>query len=833
MTTRYPTEEETDTDSARPDAYEVLVVGAGPTGLTAACELLRRGVRVRIVDAAPGPSVHSKAMLVWPRTLDILEDLGLSAGVDQVAVKLRQMTYYSEKKPVTRMRMADDMAPYCLPQRLTEEVLTAGLHRLGGTVERGVRLTSLQGLDFGGAIREDRPVTASLEHADGSVERFTVPWVIGADGATSAVRRQLGIPYEGATYENRFLITDAKVAGDPLAPDEVHYYQSRMGVLAVVPQPFGLFRFFTNAPGDMEDGELADMQRLVDLRGPGGLRLVDPDWVTTFRVHRRRAASFQLGRVFLAGDAAHAHSPMGGQGLNTGIQDAQNIAWKLASVVRGEARTGLLETYTPERAAVADAVVRDTDLQTRAAMWTGGGQVALRDTAMRALDRTGILDRFYVPVAAGRRWVYGPVGEGPRRRSRPANWCSARAGLRRHAREGAALPRELAVALRMAGPDADPARFQLLVLPGQKDTDPGLADAIRRLVAPWRGRLRVVDAASLPGRGPAASAARELHCRHAGFHLVRPDGHIVLHGHREELHELSDTLDRLLLPGAGGEDEADDHPAGHPSSHAELSLEEEDMYQSAGSVPFAHLVGSGPHKVIVLHSLFLGHQSFSSLWPHVDGTRFSYAFMDCRGFGRSLDVAGTYTTDEIASDVLTLADSLGWQEFSLIGHSLGGQPIQQVLLKAPQRVRRIIGLNPVPANGMPIPDSDFPLFADAAHKIENRRVIVDMTTGNRLSANWVAGMAETSMKEVSPVAYRSYLDSFRTTDFADRVTGAQVPALVVVGEHDPAVTEEAMRETWMKHYPNGELTVVGNSGHYPMVETPVALVTLTEEFLSR
>ncbi|MFD0123090.1 alpha/beta fold hydrolase [Streptomyces virginiae] len=830
MTTRYPIEEDAGADAgadaARRGAYDVLVVGAGPTGLTAACELLRRGVRVRIVDAAPGPSVHSKAMLVWPRTLDVLEDLGLSGGVDQVAVKLRQMTYYSEKKPVTRMRMADDMAPYCLPQRLTEEVLTDGLHRLGGRIERDVRLVSLQDVDFGGAIREGRPVTAVLEHAGGSVERFTVPWVIGADGATSAVRRQLGIAYEGATYENRFLITDAKVAGDPLESDEIHYYQSRMGVLAIVPQPFGLFRFFTNAPADMADGSLADMQRLVDLRGPGGLRLTDPDWVTTFRVHRRRAASFQLGRVFLAGDAAHAHSPMGGQGLNTGIQDAQNIAWKLASVVRGEARTALLESYTPERAAVADAVVRDTDLQTRAAMWTRGSQVTLRDTAMRALDRTGVLDRFYVPVAAGRRWVYGPVADGSRR-GRPVHWCSARAGLRRHAREGAALPRPLAVALGVAGPAADPVRLHLVVLPGEKDPDRGLAEAVRRLVGPWAGQVRVVDTAALPGRGPRVSAARELHCRHAGFHLVRPDGHVVLHGHREELRELYDTLDRLLVPGAGTV------PGAVLSPTDELPLEEEDMYQTAGSVPFAHTVGSGPHKVIVLHSLFGGHQSFSPLWPYLDGSRFTYAFMDARGFGRSLDVAGTYTTDEIASDVLTLADSMGWQEFSLIGHSLGGQPIQQVLLKAPQRVRRIVGLSPVPAGGMPIPDSDFPLFAEAAHKVDNRRIVIDMTTGNRLSPHWVTAFAESSMKEVGPVAFRSYLDSFRTTDFADRVSGAQVPALVVVGEHDPAVTAESMQETWMKHYPNGRLAVVGNAGHYPMVETPVALATLLEEFLSQ
>lgn len=809
---------------------DVLIVGAGPTGLTAACELLRRGVTVRLIDAAPQSSVHSKAMLVWPRTIDILEDLGLAADVGKVAVKLRQMTYYSEKQPVTRMRMTENMAPYCLPQRHTEEILTAGLKGLGGRIERNVRLLGLQGVDFSGNITPGQQVTATLEHESGEVERFSVPWVIGADGAASSVRTQLGIAYEGATYENRFLITDARIADNPLEPDEIHYYQSRIGVLAIVPQPYGLYRFFTNAPPDLENGVLADMQNLVDLRGPGGLRLIEPDWVTTFRVHRRRAATFQLSRVFIAGDAAHAHSPMGGQGLNTGMQDAQNLAWKLASVIRGDAAAGLLDSYTPERAAVADAVVRDTDLQTRAAMWNKSMQVTLRDAAMRTLDRTRVLDRYYVPVAAGRRWVYSSAEAGakPSRRRSMRDWCDVKSALRQHAKEGAALPRDLAVALGVAGPDADPNRFSVVVVPDANNGDSRLTEAVLRLTQPWSRQVRVVDAAvrrpsgKFRGSELLRRTRKALHCRRAGFHLVRPDGHIVLHGHHDQLDELYSELSGLLLT----------HD--QPDESAQLAnTTEEIMSDSNRYVPHAHVVGHGPHKVVVLHSLFAGHESFSSLWPILDGSRFSYAFMDARGFGEALDVAGTYSTDEIASDVLTLADSLGWQEFSLVGHSLGGMPIQQVLLKAPHRVRKLIGLSPVPANGMPIPDSDFPLFAEAAHKVENRRIIIDMTTGNKLSPSWVDSWAEKSMKAVGPVAFRSYLDSFRTTDFSARIRGAEVPALAVVGENDPAVTPDAMKETWMQHYPNGEIAVIGNSGHYPMVETPIALATLMEKFLAR
>jgi 2-polyprenyl-6-methoxyphenol hydroxylase-like FAD-dependent oxidoreductase/pimeloyl-ACP methyl ester carboxylesterase len=806
---------------------DVLIVGAGPTGLTAACELLRRGVTVRLIDAAPAASVHSKAMLVWPRTIDILEDLGLAGAVDEVAVKLRRMTYFSEKHPVTRMTMDDDLAPYCLPQRHTEEILIDGVKGLGGRIERGVRLIGLQGVDFSGQIRPGQQVTATLEHPDGSVERFPVPWVIGADGAASVVRNQLGIAYEGATYDNRFLITDARIADNPLEPDEIYYYQSRQGVLAIVPQPFGLYRFFTSAPAELEEGTLEDMQRLVDTRGPGGLKLIEPDWVTTFRVHRRRAATFQLSRVFIAGDAAHAHSPMGGQGLNTGIQDAQNIAWKLASVIRGEARPSLLADYTEERAAVADAVVRDTDLQTRAAMWNKTSQVVVRDAVMRTLDRTKVLNRYYVPVAAGRRWVYGQSG-GPRREL-PTDWCDVKSLLRRQAKQGGAIPRGLAVDLGMAGAAVDPNLFSVLVLPGGAAGPDGLAEAVAQLLQPWSRQIQVVDAARTSGgRGSRRQeellrrARKELHCKRGGFYLVRPDGHIVRHGHHDDLDALHTEVSALLIPRQKS-----------LSSLEAAATTEEDMSSTSQYVPHAHVVGSGPHKVVVLHSIFGAHDSFQTWWPYLDGAAFSYAFMDARGFGKAFDVAGTYSTDEIASDVLTLADSLGWQEFSLIGHSMGGMPIQQVYLKAPHRVKKLVGLSPVPANGMPIPDSDFPLFAEAAGKVENRKIIIDLTTGNRLTPTWVESWAEKSMKSVSAVPFRSYLDSFRTTDFSTRIIGAEVPALAVVGENDPAVTADAMKETWMKHYPQAELEVIGNSGHYPMVETPVALATVVERFLAK
>lgn len=158
-------------------------------------------------------------------------------------------------------------------------------------------------------------------------------------------------------------------------------------------------------------------------------------------------------------------------------------------------------------------------------------------------------------------------------------------------------------------------------------------------------------------------------------------------------------------------------------------------------------------------------------------------------------------------------------------------PVQQVVLKAPERVRKLVGLSPAPANGLNIPQEAYPFLAEAAHKVENRRMVIDSSTGGKLSPHWVASWAEQSMKAVGPDAFRGYLDSVNTTDFSAEITGAPLPALVVVGENDPATNADAMNQTWMRHYPNGQLAVVGNAGHHQMVETPIALATLVEKFL--
>ena len=512
---------------------DVLIVGGGPTGMMAACELLRRGIRVRIVDRAPEPTAFPKALLLWPRSLDLLEDLGALDAVHRAALRINAFAYFSDRKPLATFEFTEDLAPLCLPQSETERVLRDRLRELGGKVERGVRLLCFDGLDFSGRISATDGVTAVLEHTDGRIERLRAPFVIGADGAGSAVRAQIGTDFRGSTYETAFALVDARIDGE-LPPDQALYYPSPKGALVVVALPDGVYRFFSSLPPGQQVS-VPMMQAVVDERGPRGVRIADPVWQSVFRVHARHAGEFQLGRVFLAGDAAHVHSPAGGQGLNTGLQDAHNLAWKLAAVIRAEAPEELLLSYGPERSAVAQKVVRDTDIQTRAWLVNSPAKVRARDAAFTLADRSG-LSRLYGPVMAGRRLAYPAQRPSQLPGGLPA--CRVRGQLPGGLRPGAVLPRPLALHHGLVGPDADPLSWTILLTPGPGDQE--WTTQAEHLAA-RRPQVRVERAAH-------GLALRHTGCGRAGYYLVRPDGHIAAHGHSGDLERLESELVTALGP---------------------------------------------------------------------------------------------------------------------------------------------------------------------------------------------------------------------------------------------------------------------------------------------
>lgn len=243
-----------------------------------------------------------------------------------------------------------------------------------------------------------------------------------------------------------------------------------------------------------------------------------------------------------------------------------------------------------------------------------------------------------------------------------------------------------------------------------------------------------------------------------------------------------------------------------------------------------HRVGQGPHPVIVLHGWFGDARAFEPIEPWLSGEAFSYVFMDYRGYGGMRDAQGEFTIDEIAADALALADALGFDRFSLVGHSMGGMASERVAAMAPERVRALVPVAAVPCGGVRQEPAARALLEGAAQDLAKRRAIIDRSTGGRLPAAWVQWKAAHSAGHSSAEAFAAYLSAWADTDFSDAIDGRH-PVLALVGEHDPVFNAALMAATYAQRYPKAAVQVLRNAGHYPMNETPLALVAAIERFL--
>ncbi len=346
---------------------DVLVVGAGPVGLTMAAALHHYGLTCRIVDKSPVASDKSKALVVWSRTLELLANLNLADTFVQSGLKATGASVYSGGKRISHVTMTGVESPYgyplMIPQNETERLLAAHLTAQGIRIERSVELTSFR--------EESDAIACTLKHPDGHDESVRATWLVGCDGAHSAVRHGLNVPFAGEAEPNDWILADVHLEG-PIAKDEISVFWHRLGVLVYFPITADRCRIIADvgtATGSKpKDPTLAEVQAVVDERGPGGLVLSDPIWLSGFRINERKVADYRVGRVMLAGDAAHIHSPAGGQGMNTGMQDAFNLAWKLALADRGRGKTdALLNSYSVERSTVGDQVLHAAGRMTVAA----------------------------------------------------------------------------------------------------------------------------------------------------------------------------------------------------------------------------------------------------------------------------------------------------------------------------------------------------------------------------------------------------------------------------------------------------------------------------------
>jgi pimeloyl-ACP methyl ester carboxylesterase len=243
------------------------------------------------------------------------------------------------------------------------------------------------------------------------------------------------------------------------------------------------------------------------------------------------------------------------------------------------------------------------------------------------------------------------------------------------------------------------------------------------------------------------------------------------------------------------------------------------------------ILGRGAERVIVCHGWFGDWTVFEPTVPILDAATFTYAFVDYRGYGKSRDQKGRYTVEEIAADAIALADRLGWRRFHLVGHSMGGKVVQRVALDARDRVKSAVAVTPVPASGVPFDDKAWGLFSGAPDDDKLRAAIVDFSVSGRLTPVWVERIVRASRETTTVEAFRGYLTSWAKDDFSAEAKGLATPIKVLVGEFDAALTPDFMRQTFLAWYPNAELEVIGNSGHYPMQETPVAYTTMVETYL--
>lgn len=377
----------------------VLIAGAGPTGLALAIHLALHDIPVRVIDAAAGPATTSRALGLQPRGAEVLERIGALGDLQERSQTSLNMSYNDGARTVLRFHVGQAVADQpkqtlLISQAEIEGALRQRLHELGGDVAWGNRLV--------GARQDGDGVTVTVQTADGTEQHLETGWLIGCDGAHSMVRKLAGIGFPGRKLIERLLMVDVK-ARWPYDRNGSTTWMDAGHMLSVTALPGDMWRVFTEPPGDLPDqlteAEITDrvLGEFARRSGASLDTVTEVCWASEFRIHRRLADSYRHGRILIAGDAAHIQSPSGGQGQNTGLGDAENLAWKLVLVARGSADQRLLDTYEGERRPLARNVLRATSTAV---------DIMLPDNAWKRLVRDKVvLPVFRLPAVQRRLWL--------------------------------------------------------------------------------------------------------------------------------------------------------------------------------------------------------------------------------------------------------------------------------------------------------------------------------------------------------------------------------------------------------------------------------------------
>ena len=510
------------------DELDVLVVGAGPTGLALAAQLQAFGVGFRIIDRAADRVHESRALAVQARTLELLQGLHLADDLVARGNRSARVMIHVDGRTAAEAELGDfgrndTRFPFVLfvSQAETEALLGEWLAAGGAKIERSVEL--------GGFAADDQGVECVLVHAGGREERVRARYLAGCDGAHSTVRKRTGIGYQGDAYPQDFLLGDVE-ADASLRRDTIHPFIGPRGITIFFPLGRPATWRVIAVDGDAAaTGALAldELQRSIDGATGGGVRLSDPAWLARFRLHHRQAAAYASGRVFLAGDAAHIHSPVGAQGMNTGIQDAWNLGWKLALVVTGRASPEILDSYHAERWPVGHRLLRTTDrafsLVTRVMSPGRVGSWVRREVVARLLPRMLSSRRlrasaFHFVSELGIRYRGSPLASEGAPRLDGGPMAGDRLPDARITRDG----RETNLQRELAGP-----ALQLLLCGPMAAWD---QKRLGELAAHWRAPMVTEYLTPHTSRAVLVDthgeALRRLGVSRSAQYLIRPDGYV-------------------------------------------------------------------------------------------------------------------------------------------------------------------------------------------------------------------------------------------------------------------------------------------------------------------
>jgi 2-polyprenyl-6-methoxyphenol hydroxylase-like FAD-dependent oxidoreductase len=446
---------------------DILIVGAGPVGLFLANECARRGLRWRLIEAQAGQSEHSKALAIFPRTMEIFDMAGVVAPFLEKANRVTSVVMMAHDRVLAHMHFTPEETPYSfvamVPQDVTEKLLLGELRRKGGDVEYETAFVTADAQrDF---------VDATLDHK-GESRTIRASFVVGCDGAHSKVRHAMKLPLAGGEYEAAFMLADVDT-NETFPPDEMQICPSEFGPVAIFPMSARRRRIvgaIDQAEGDAPSLEL--VQRVVAQRGPSEMKVTGLRWSAYFRIHHRCVPQLRVGRLFIAGDAAHIHSPFGGQGMNTGLHDVWNLVWKLDLFLRGHGNERLLDSYNAERLPVIKDVIETTDQMTKVLGTPNKFAQAMRDAVIPMVSRVAPFQHAFVQRLSelGIEYRGSPVIEGPGKRYLDD---SMRGGTGIRSRflvmvDGAKEPSATKAAQQLCGAFSDVVEFRASQEPGVK-----------------------------------------------------------------------------------------------------------------------------------------------------------------------------------------------------------------------------------------------------------------------------------------------------------------------------------------------------------------------------